>query len=211
VVPDLGGPEEIVRSKDRACAGEVASSDREPRLRRFRTSTDARGHLVDESVDRDPPGPCSRRPEEHLGNGAAATRASSNRERVLIPAPPSLRGLAKAPRIRLTAELLQQENAESADYGELIEDILACWMAATDRATASTLTRCPGHGRRRTLDPRQQRGRERRGGRTPGHRFAASYHISPATALEAAEGYRKAFVPHGISIVPIWRSPPTSW
>ena len=31
---------------------------------------------------------------------------------VLIPAPPSLRGLASAPRIRLTAELLQQENAE---------------------------------------------------------------------------------------------------
>ncbi len=28
-----------------------------------------------------------------------------------------------------------------------------------------------------------------------GIRFAASYHISPATALEAAEGYRKAFVP----------------
>ena len=28
-----------------------------------------------------------------------------------------------------------------------------------------------------------------------GVRFAASYHISPATALEAAEAYRKAFVP----------------
>ncbi len=28
-----------------------------------------------------------------------------------------------------------------------------------------------------------------------GMRFAASYHISPATALGAAEAYRKAFVP----------------
>ena len=65
---------------------------------------------------------------------AAASRASQ-RDRpppeprhtengLLVPAPPSLRGLAKAPRVVLTADLLQQRNAESADYGQLMEDIL---------------------------------------------------------------------------------------
>ena len=57
----------------------------------------------------------------------------------------------------------------------------------------------PGEGARRAgLDPRQQRRGERR--RSPGAtglRFAANYHVSPATVLEAADGYRAAFQPVG--------------
>ena len=45
------------------------------------------------------------------------------------------------------------------------------------------------------LDPGQQRRGERRGGRSNGLRFAANYHVSPATVLEAVDGYRAAFRP----------------
>ena len=115
---------------------------------------------------------------------------------VLIPAPPSLRGLAKAPRIRLTAELLQQENAESADYGELIEDILA--LLDGSYRSSDGLDPHPVPGARADVEPwilGSSAGESAEVAGRLGIRFAASYHISPATALEAAEGYRKAFVP----------------
>ena len=38
-------------------------------------------------------------------------------------------------------------------------------------------------------------GAERRGRGRAGLRFAANYHVSPATVLEAVEGYRAAFRP----------------
>ena len=115
---------------------------------------------------------------------------------VLIPAPPSLRGLANAPRIRLTAELLQQENAESADYGELIDDILAL-LHGTYRSSDG-LDPHPVPGSRADVEPwilGSSAGESAEVAGRLGVRFAASYHISPATALEAAEEYRKAFVP----------------
>jgi alkanesulfonate monooxygenase SsuD/methylene tetrahydromethanopterin reductase-like flavin-dependent oxidoreductase (luciferase family) len=115
---------------------------------------------------------------------------------VLIPAPPSLRGLASAPRIRLTAELLQQENAESADYGELIEDILALLQGSY--RSSDGLDPHPVPGTRAGVEPwilGSSAGESAEVAGRLGVRFAASYHISPATALEAVEQYRKAFVP----------------
>jgi alkanesulfonate monooxygenase SsuD/methylene tetrahydromethanopterin reductase-like flavin-dependent oxidoreductase (luciferase family) len=117
-------------------------------------------------------------------------------EGILIPAPPSLRGLASAPRIRLTSELLQQENAQSADYGELIEDILAL-LHGTYRSPDG-LDPHPVPGTQADVEPwilGSSAGESAEVAGRLGVRFAASYHISPATALEAAEAYRKAFVP----------------
>lgn len=45
------------------------------------------------------------------------------------------------------------------------------------------------------MDPGQQRRPERRDSGGAGLRFAANYHVSPATVLEAVDGYRAHFKP----------------
>ena len=115
---------------------------------------------------------------------------------LLIPAAPSLRGLGQAPRIALTADLLQQQNAESADYGDLIENILGLLHGSYRSSDGLDPRPVPGTGA--DVEPwilGSSAGESAEVAGRLGVRFAASYHISPATALEAAEAYRKAFVP----------------
>jgi alkanesulfonate monooxygenase SsuD/methylene tetrahydromethanopterin reductase-like flavin-dependent oxidoreductase (luciferase family) len=115
---------------------------------------------------------------------------------LLIPAAPSLRGLAKAPRVALTAELLQQRNAESSGYGELLEDILGLLRGSYRSSNGLDPHPVPGAGA--DVEPwilGSSAGESAEVAGRLGLRFAASYHISPATALEAADAYRKAFVP----------------
>jgi len=104
--------------------------------------------------------------------------------------------LASAPRIRLTAELLQQEDAKSADYGDLIGDILA--LLRGSYRSAEGLDPHPVPGTHAAVEPwilGSSAGESAAVAGRLGVRFAASYHISPATALEAAEEYRTSFVP----------------
>jgi len=115
---------------------------------------------------------------------------------VLIPAPPKLGGLAKAPRIKMTAELLQQANAESADYGQLLTDILALLKGSYVSTEGLDPHPVPGAGA--NVEPwilGSSAGESAEVAGQLGLRFAASYHISPASALGAAEAYRQAFVP----------------
>jgi alkanesulfonate monooxygenase SsuD/methylene tetrahydromethanopterin reductase-like flavin-dependent oxidoreductase (luciferase family) len=140
--------------------------------------------------DRLAPAPRSR------GNGRPPREARYTENGLLIPAPPSLAGLAGAPRVGLTAELLQQSNAESADYGQLLEDILGL-LEGTYRS-ADGLDPHPVPGTGATVEPwvlGSSAGESAEVAGRLGIRFAASYHISPATALGAADAYRKAFVP----------------
>jgi alkanesulfonate monooxygenase SsuD/methylene tetrahydromethanopterin reductase-like flavin-dependent oxidoreductase (luciferase family) len=115
---------------------------------------------------------------------------------ILIPPPPSLRALATAPRIVLTSNLIQQEGAESADYGELLRDITG--LIAGSYRSPEDLDPHPVPGTGATVEPwvlGSSAGESAEVAGKLGLRFAASYHISPATALGAAEAYRKAFVP----------------
>lgn len=115
---------------------------------------------------------------------------------VLIPAPPSLRGLASAGRVLLTADLLQQKNAESAAYGDLLSDILGL-LHGTYRSTDG-LDPHPVPGAGADVQPwvlGSSAGESAEVAGQLGLRFAASYHISPATALAAADAYRAAFIP----------------
>ena len=70
-----------------------------------------------------------------------------------------------------------------------------CWTAAT-RSTGSTCTRCPVKAPR--LTPwifGSSKGQSAQVAGARGLPFVASYHITPATALEAIDVYRDAFVP----------------
>jgi alkanesulfonate monooxygenase SsuD/methylene tetrahydromethanopterin reductase-like flavin-dependent oxidoreductase (luciferase family) len=115
---------------------------------------------------------------------------------LLIPAPPSLRGMANTGRYSLTVDLLQQKNAESADYGDLLSDILGLLRGTYRSPDGLDPHPVPGTGA--DVEPwvlGSSAGESAEVAGRLGIRFAASYHISPATALAAAEAYRAAFVP----------------
>jgi luciferase family oxidoreductase group 1 len=92
--------------------------------------------------------------------------------------------------------MLQQEGAESADYADLVGDILGLLDGSYRSHDGLDPHPVPGAGARVEpwilgSSPGESAGVAAR----LGLRFAASYHISPATALRAARAYREAFVP----------------
>lgn len=122
---------------------------------------------------------------------------------LLIPAAPSLRGLGQAPRIALTADLLQQQNAESADYGDLIENILGLLHGSYRSSDGlDPLSGTRNGSRRRTVDPRQQCGRECRGCRSVGSSVRRQLSHQPGHRSRGCGG-----VPEGLRPVATPRSP----
>jgi len=96
----------------------------------------------------------------------------------------------------LTADLLQQKNAESAAYGDLLSDILDLLHGTYRSSDGLDPHPVPGAGA--DVQPwvlGSSAGESAEVAGQLGLRFAASYHISPATALAAADAYRAAFIP----------------
>jgi luciferase family oxidoreductase group 1 len=115
---------------------------------------------------------------------------------LLLPARPSLRGLAQSPRVKLTSDLLQQQGAESADYGELLEDIVGLLRGTYRSADGVDPHPVPGAGAGvEVWVLGSSAGESAVAAGKLGLRFAANYHVSPSTVLDATEGYRAAFVP----------------
>jgi alkanesulfonate monooxygenase SsuD/methylene tetrahydromethanopterin reductase-like flavin-dependent oxidoreductase (luciferase family) len=116
-----------------------------------------------------------------------------------IPPRFSFDHLLGSPRVAVQRALLQQPHAESPDYAEQIDDILAL-LAGTYRGPDGTEVRAvPGEGAELELWILGSSGGEsaEAAGRN-GLRFVANYHVSPGTVLEAAEGYRAAFRPSDV-------------
>ncbi|MEU3993167.1 LLM class flavin-dependent oxidoreductase [Streptomyces platensis] len=116
-----------------------------------------------------------------------------------IPPRFSFAHLLGSPRVALQRRLLQQPGAESQDYGEQIDDILAL-LAGTYRSGDGIEAHVvPGEGADVQVWILGSSGGQSAevAGRN-GLRFAANYHVSPATVLEAAEGYRAAFEPSDV-------------
>ncbi|PJJ05568.1 luciferase family oxidoreductase group 1 [Streptomyces sp. 2333.5] len=116
-----------------------------------------------------------------------------------IPQRFSFEHLLGSPRIALQRALLQQPAAESQDYGEQIDDILAL-LAGTYRSADDIEAHVvPGEGADVQVWILGSSGGQSAevAGRN-GLRFAANYHVSPATVLEAADGYRAAFQPSDV-------------
>ncbi|MFD5079207.1 LLM class flavin-dependent oxidoreductase [Streptomyces sp. NPDC058371] len=113
--------------------------------------------------------------------------------------PPRFTGFAqllKSPRFRLQLGLLQQPGAQAPGYEEQIADILAL-LAGTYADEDGTAARpVPGAGAAVEvwiLGSSAGESAEVAGAR--GLPFAANYHVSPASVLEAVEAYRAAFRP----------------
>jgi luciferase family oxidoreductase group 1 len=118
---------------------------------------------------------------------------------LLIPPRFSYEGIARSPRFALQRALLQLPNAEPQDYAEQTDDILALLggtYVSPDGVEAHVV---PGEFAQLqvwVLGSSGGQSAEVAGKR--GLRFAANYHVSPATVLEAVEGYRASFQPGDI-------------
>jgi len=130
------------------------------------------------------------------GRGAAATVVDGRAPNgLLIPPPFSLKRLLGSPRFALQKRLLTLPHAQSQNYTEQVDDVLAL-IAGTYTADGEEAHVVPGEGAALQIWVLGSSGGE--SAEVAGHRglrFAANYHVSPATVLEAVDGYRAAFKP----------------
>jgi alkanesulfonate monooxygenase SsuD/methylene tetrahydromethanopterin reductase-like flavin-dependent oxidoreductase (luciferase family) len=131
-------------------------------------------------------------PEETL----LSSKARAARSGLLIPPKFDLRRLLGSPRIAMQKGLLQLPGAQSQDYGEQVSDVLAL-LRGTYRSPDGVPGRAvPGeHAQLQVWILGSSGGESAEAGGSNGLRFAANYHVSPATVLEAVDGYRAAFRP----------------
>ncbi len=114
---------------------------------------------------------------------------------VVVPPPFDLRGLLGSGRAQATMSILQQPGAVAPDFAEQVGDIMAM-LAGTYEVDGFDVHAVPGEGA--ALTPwifGSSRGRSARVAGALGLPFVASYHLTPATALEAIDAYREAFAP----------------
>ncbi|MEV6008643.1 LLM class flavin-dependent oxidoreductase [Streptomyces sp. NPDC051976] len=116
-----------------------------------------------------------------------------------IPPRFSFEHLLGSPRVALQRKLLLQPHAESQDYAEQIDDILALLAGTYRSADGIEAHVVPGEGADIEVWILGSSGGQSAevAGRN-GLPFAANYHVSPASVLEAAEGYRAAFQPSDV-------------
>ncbi|MFF9012351.1 LLM class flavin-dependent oxidoreductase [Streptomyces sp. NPDC014870] len=125
--------------------------------------------------------------------GVVAGRAPNG---LAIPPRFSFEHLVDSPRFRAQHQLLHLPGARSQEYGEQVDDILALLRGEYRSADGVEVHAVPGEGAEVEVWILGSSGGTSAevAGRN-GLRFTANYHVSPATVLEAAEGYRAAFKP----------------
>lgn len=125
---------------------------------------------------------------------------------LVIPPPYSFAHLVRSERserLALQSALLQQPGAESPDFGDQVDDIMA-FLAGTWRSDAGVaMEAMPGaDAGAEVWILGSSAGQSARVAGTLGLPFAANYHLTPATVLEAVAAYREAFRPSAISPAP---------
>ncbi|MFD3806495.1 LLM class flavin-dependent oxidoreductase [Streptomyces sp. NPDC058611] len=113
-----------------------------------------------------------------------------------VPARFSFAHLLGDPRVALQQRLLNLPGAQPQEYGEQVDDVLALLRGEYRSPEGVEAHAVPGEG----ADVQvwilgSSGGTSAEAAGRNGLRFAANYHVSPASVLEAAEGYRAAFKP----------------
>jgi alkanesulfonate monooxygenase SsuD/methylene tetrahydromethanopterin reductase-like flavin-dependent oxidoreductase (luciferase family) len=113
---------------------------------------------------------------------------------LLIPPRFDPKRLLASPRLQLNKTLLHLPGAEPQDYAEQVADILALLAGSYRSPDGIEAHVIPGED----ADVQvwilgSSGGQSAQVAGANGLRFAANYHVSPATVLEAADGYRAAF------------------
>jgi alkanesulfonate monooxygenase SsuD/methylene tetrahydromethanopterin reductase-like flavin-dependent oxidoreductase (luciferase family) len=131
------------------------------------------------------------------GGGAAATVTDGRAPNgLLIPPRFSFQRLLGSPRFAMQKRLLQLPHAESQNYTEQVDDVLALIAGTYLSPEGEEAHVVPGEDAALQvwiLGSSGGESAEVAGARAL--RFAANYHVSPATVLEAVDGYRAAFRP----------------
>jgi alkanesulfonate monooxygenase SsuD/methylene tetrahydromethanopterin reductase-like flavin-dependent oxidoreductase (luciferase family) len=115
---------------------------------------------------------------------------------VVVPKPFDISALMRNPRLKARMSVLQQPDANVPDFADQVSDILAM-IDGTFSIDGVETHVTPGE-RGDALRPwvfGSSKGQSAQVAAANGLPFVASYHITPATALEAVEAYRNAFVP----------------
>jgi alkanesulfonate monooxygenase SsuD/methylene tetrahydromethanopterin reductase-like flavin-dependent oxidoreductase (luciferase family) len=135
-------------------------------------------------------------PKEAATTGPSAVVDGFAPNGLRIPEPFSFAGLLGSPRFAMQKKLLTLPEAKSQDYGEQIDDILALLRGDYRTPEGVEAHIVPGEGAQVQVWILGSSGGQSAevAGRN-GLRFAANYHVSPATVLQAADGYRAAFRP----------------
>jgi alkanesulfonate monooxygenase SsuD/methylene tetrahydromethanopterin reductase-like flavin-dependent oxidoreductase (luciferase family) len=128
------------------------------------------------------------------GDAARGNRRAPNG--LLLPPRFSVEKLLGSPRFGMQKRLLQLPGASPQDYAEQVADILALLQGTYRSPDGVEGHAIPGEG----ADVQvwilgSSGGQSASVAGENGLRFAANYHVSPATVIEAAEGYRAAFRP----------------
>jgi luciferase family oxidoreductase group 1 len=115
----------------------------------------------------------------------------------------SLARILKSPRFAMIAGLLQQPNAETPEYAEQVDQILALLAGTYRSADGAEAHVVPGEGADVEvwiLGSSAGVSAEVAGER--GLPFGANYHLSPGAVLEAVDAYRAAFRPSATLAAP---------
>lgn len=115
---------------------------------------------------------------------------------VLIPAPFSFAGLLGSPRFRAQLELLRQPGASTPAYDRIVDDVLDLLAGRYRSWDDVEVHAVPGEGA--GVEPWVLGSSGGDSAVVAGERglpFAANYHVSPGTVLEAVAAYRGAFRP----------------
>lgn len=114
---------------------------------------------------------------------------------VVVPPPFDLRTVLNKERVQATMAILQQPEAVAPDFAEQLGDIIAM-LDGTYRVEGFDVHAVPGE--RSGLTPwvfGSSKGKSAQTAGALGLPFVASYHLTPATALDAVDAYRAAFKP----------------
>ncbi|GII00097.1 MsnO8 family LLM class oxidoreductase [Planobispora takensis] len=127
---------------------------------------------------------------------AAGPAESSVVDGLLIPPPFDWSALARSPQLAFQASLLQQPGARTPDFAEQVDDVIAFLNGTYTSPEGLTAHAVPGEGADVQLwILGSSGGQSAQAAGERGLPFAANYHVSPATVLEAVEAYREAFKP----------------
>jgi alkanesulfonate monooxygenase SsuD/methylene tetrahydromethanopterin reductase-like flavin-dependent oxidoreductase (luciferase family) len=128
------------------------------------------------------------------GDAARGNRRARNG--LLIPPRFSVEKLLGSPRFRMQKTLLQLPGASPQDYAEQVADILALLQGTYSSPDGVEGHAIPGEGANvQVWILGSSGGPSASVAGENGLRFAANYHVSPATVIEAVDGYRAAFRP----------------
>jgi luciferase family oxidoreductase group 1 len=136
------------------------------------------------------------RPLAKVAEPGAGSSSEHHSNGLVIPARFSIEGLLKSPRFALNKRLLQQPGAETPDYGDQVREILALLDGSYRSPEGLDAPVVPGRGAQvQVWVLGSSAGESASVAGELGLPFAANYHVSPATVLEAASAYRAAFRP----------------